>query len=213
MQDDDALRQRQIGFETTPKYHAEVERAALLLEPVPEGPLLDVGCGPGLGTGLLRRATSRTVVGIDPSTASGAGWDELAHASVFGLAESMPFHDGSFAGAAMLHSIGHVDSVSRALREVYRVLAPEGRVVIVTPNALFVRQMRLLNTLRLLRHEPDPTVLRYLDGNHLRSAMEEAGFTATVETWGQPSIPAKLLTRFLSDRYRERVVGVGLKGA
>ena len=46
----------------------------------------------------------------------------------------LPFADGVFDRIVVLHTLEEADSPRRVLREVWRVLAPEGRVIVATAN-------------------------------------------------------------------------------
>lgn len=96
--------------------------------------VLDVGCGTGrLATAFAERERAR-VWGVDPTPAmleqararapSGVGLKE-------GRAEELPFRDGWFERVTMWLVIHLVDR-GRALNEARRVLAPGGRLSIVT---------------------------------------------------------------------------------
>ena len=98
--------------------------------------LLDVGCGTGRFAVLARDRLGGKVWGVDPSAemlrrararpdTRGIGWKQ-------GAAERLPFKDGWF-DAAHMHLVVHAlaDRVA-ALREVARVLAPDGRLAIAT---------------------------------------------------------------------------------
>lgn len=97
----------------------------------PAARVLDVGCGPGMLTGVLaRRRGEERVSAIDPTeafvAATGASYPaaDVRH----GTAEDLPFADDTF-GAALAQLVVHFmrDPV-RGLREMARVTAPGGRV-------------------------------------------------------------------------------------
>lgn len=52
-------------------------------------------------------------------------------------AEALPFADSSFDGVFCIDVLHHVSSQQRVLREIRRVLRPEGQVICVEPNPLF----------------------------------------------------------------------------
>jgi ubiquinone/menaquinone biosynthesis C-methylase UbiE len=101
--------------------------------------VLDIACGTGVVTRLAaeRVGTEGTVAGLDlnpamlavarsvPSSGAGIEWYEAS-------AESLPLADGSF--DIVLSSLGlqFVPDKASALREMHRVLAPEGRLAIAT---------------------------------------------------------------------------------
>jgi ubiquinone/menaquinone biosynthesis C-methylase UbiE len=95
--------------------------------------VLDLGCGTGrLAAALAQRGAK--VWGVDPSAEMLA----QARASVGprvglkqGRAEALPFRDGWFE-RAVLRLVVHLLDRPRALPELARVLAPDGRVVVAT---------------------------------------------------------------------------------
>jgi ubiquinone/menaquinone biosynthesis C-methylase UbiE len=96
--------------------------------------VLEVGCGTGALTEALARREAGRVWGVDPEPAMldiarqrvpvGAGLK-------LGTAESLPFRDGWF-DRAVMRLVVHLVDRPRALPELARVLAPDGRAVIAT---------------------------------------------------------------------------------
>jgi len=93
--------------------------------------VLDVGCGTGrLGVALAGRAK---VWGVDaePTMLDVARRNAPEARFKLGRAEELPFKDGWFERAVMWLS-SHLVDRARALPEVLRVLAPQGRLALVT---------------------------------------------------------------------------------
>ncbi|MGH1352113.1 MAG: methyltransferase domain-containing protein [Methyloligellaceae bacterium] len=99
--------------------------------------IADLGCGPGFMTMELSRAVGPDgkVIGIDPAadmrkTASErcAGRDNVRIES--GTVLELPLSDSSIDKAVSVQVFEYVDDIPSALREVHRVLRPEGLVVI-----------------------------------------------------------------------------------
>lgn len=101
--------------------------------------VLDVACGLG---GWLRTCSSRgaQVAGIDLSAVAieqaRQGFD-AAELHV-GEAETLPFDDDRFDLVTCLGSLEHFIDPERALREMVRVARPDGRFVLLVPNADFL---------------------------------------------------------------------------
>ena len=98
---------------------------------------LEVGCG---GGGMLARLTGCRVVGIDPFP---DGLEETRRRVpgvplVCADGAVLPFADGSFDAVIVQHVVEHISDARTAMGEWHRVLAPNGVLLIVTPNAWFV---------------------------------------------------------------------------
>ncbi|HVR96642.1 MAG TPA: class I SAM-dependent methyltransferase [Thermoanaerobaculia bacterium] len=99
---------------------------------------LDVACGTGALTTQVQRilGLDGQVHGLDPSTGMllqgrGHGVRSLLR----GMAEALPFADGSFDFLSMGYALRHVADLRTTFREYRRVLAPGGRLLIleITP--------------------------------------------------------------------------------
>jgi SAM-dependent methyltransferase len=102
--------------------------------------VLDVGCGTGV---LAREAEKRTgpsgqVTGVDPSAAMLAVAQRLAPAIDWreGVAEALPFPDGSFDAVVSQFGLMFFSDRHQALREMHRVLAPGGRLAVAVWDSL-----------------------------------------------------------------------------
>jgi SAM-dependent methyltransferase len=113
--------------------------------------VLDVGTSNGAH--LLRAATRcRSIVGFDYDAAQlahAAGEIRargLGHARVFAgdVTGRFPFRDGAFDAVLFLDVIEHVEPRVAVLREIHRVLADDGRLLVSGPN----RETRWRATLR-----------------------------------------------------------------
>lgn len=101
--------------------------------------VLDVACGTGV---LAREAQRRTgpaghVTGLDPGVGMLAVAKELAPTVDWrqGTAESMPFADASFDAVVSQFGLMFMDR-ERAIRELLRVLKPNGRMVVAVWDAV-----------------------------------------------------------------------------
>jgi SAM-dependent methyltransferase len=114
--------------------HVRFVARALRSSPA-SGPLLDVGCGGGLFLAMMRRRGFR-VVGLDNSRAAAAvAWRHHQVPAVVADLERAPFRPGTFAGITMSHVLEHLPDPCLYLSAAHRLLAPEGRLVILVPNA------------------------------------------------------------------------------
>lgn len=118
--------------------------------------VLDVGCGSGWASRLIAQKAERgRVVGIDIA-------DEMIKLSQessrdfpnaefqIASAEKLPFANGEFTHAFSMESLYYYGDMSRALREIHRVLAPGGLFVTVVdlyeenePSHQWIEQLRV----------------------------------------------------------------------
>ena len=119
----------QDRIDAWPAIHAYKDHTHRLLPA--EGPVLDVGCGTGVD--LVAIGVDRAV-GVDPSRTM-CRRAALRRARVCrGAAAALPFADASFAAARADRVLQHVEDPLAALRELVRVTATGGRVVVADPD-------------------------------------------------------------------------------
>jgi 2-polyprenyl-3-methyl-5-hydroxy-6-metoxy-1,4-benzoquinol methylase len=112
----------------------------------PPAKVLDLGCGDGLFTHLIARGRAHAI-GLDAEPAAieqatgrvaeesaGGAYAGPAPEFVAGRGEALPFEPASVQTVAMLDVIEHLPNPVAILREVERVLAPGGHLVISTPE-------------------------------------------------------------------------------
>jgi demethylmenaquinone methyltransferase / 2-methoxy-6-polyprenyl-1,4-benzoquinol methylase len=121
-------------------------RAAVRAVPLAPGDrILDLGCGTGDLTLQLARAGARPV-GLDLShrmLVEAGRKVAPARALVQGSAFSLPFADGSFAGAVSGFVLRNLNDLPRAFDELARVIRPGGRIGLVDitePRSRLVRR-------------------------------------------------------------------------
>lgn len=116
-------------------------KAALdLLAPRPGDSVIELGCGPGMGVraALKRVGPKGFVAGVDQSVTAAHFATHACHSSVRSgrsiimraEAADLPFRDSMFDRAFAVNSFQFWPDPARALREIARVLAPGGRLVI-----------------------------------------------------------------------------------
>jgi SAM-dependent methyltransferase len=127
--------------------------------------ILDIGCGAGYGTSILAE-TAALVVGIDnaPEAILFAQESYCRPNLHFAVSDSraLAFRDQSFDLAVMFEVIEHIPEQHQALREIRRVLTPDGTLILSTPN--IARPTRGIE-------EPNPYHARELSGDELRELL------------------------------------------
>lgn len=100
-----------------------------------DGPVLDNGCGTGILLADLK-ARCDSVYALDLSPEMLAQAEQKAHGVDLreGDLENLPFRDGFFRTVVCRGSLHHVPCREKAMSEIFRVLAPGGRVVMTEPS-------------------------------------------------------------------------------
>jgi SAM-dependent methyltransferase len=136
--------------------------------------LLDVGCGDGNFL-LEAERLGYKAVGLEP--------DEMAvkNANRKGLvvkagrlpASELPYN--SFSHVTMSHVVEHLHDPCEALREVYMLMQPQGRLWLATPNLNTIQHYK---SWALAYHLDPPRHLVLFDSDALRVTLQKAGFTS-----------------------------------
>ena len=100
--------------------------------------LLDVGCGTGFIINIVKGMCDK-VYGIDATQEMLNQVEKSENVALInGIAEELPFEDGKFDVVTAYSFIHHLYSYEDALKEMYRVLKPNGTLYIdLEPNKLF----------------------------------------------------------------------------
>ncbi len=101
--------------------------------------VLDLGCNNGYGTSIIAgKATEVVGLDVSPQATELARERYGAPSTEFITFDGLriPFPDDSFGLVVSLQVIEHVMDAGAYLREIIRVLAPGGRVMFTTPNAV-----------------------------------------------------------------------------
>lgn len=135
--------------------------------------VLDLGCGIGYFSSLIKENLKvRDIVGLDRNIIS------LEHAHtrmkdmefVLADASSLPFRENVFDLVLMREVLEHLKEPQKCLKEVHRVSSPNGRLVITTPNGLY---MRILHH----RHEVAMNHVKEYTLYEVRSLLNKADFS------------------------------------
>lgn len=100
--------------------------------------ILDFGCGSGYGSAELS-ASARFVDAVDTSRdainhAASRFREDNLHFNSIDPQQALPFPDGTFDAVVSFQVIEHVADDDRYIAEARRVLAPGGRLLLITPN-------------------------------------------------------------------------------
>jgi SAM-dependent methyltransferase len=143
--------------------------------------VLEVGCGTGNYIAAVASLVGCPCWAIDPSEEMlVAACGRSANVTLrTGRAEQLDFETGSFDLVFSVDVIHHVNDHAAYFGEVFRVLAPGGRICTVTDSEWIIRHREPLAVYFPETVEVD--LHRYPRLSHLRALMEEAGFSGIEE--------------------------------
>ncbi len=155
---------------------------------IPDGAaILDAGCGSGRNMVELRRFGTVTGVELSSPSVEVARRRDVGEV-VQGSVMEMPFADDSFQMAVSLDVIEHLQDDLGALRELRRVVAPGGRLLVTVPAYQWLWS----------RHDEINHHHRRYNRHTLLKAAEEAGWTCERTThFNALLLPAAMAMRAL----------------
>jgi ubiquinone/menaquinone biosynthesis C-methylase UbiE len=197
------------SFNQRTQYQRELRKMVDSLKIEAESHLLDFGCNDGYAAALVRDWTGCEIKGVDQNPIAiekgRRRYPDIDFELIDG--DHLPFDNSTFDCCMINHVIGHVQSPVRVLSEINRVLKPEGRVGIVTPNKYYKIGVLPYNVVN--DYEPDPTVLRYFSMGELSDCLQRANFKIDeIRTIGEQVPWLKFLN---SHKFRLRVFAIGRK--
>jgi len=181
----------------------------LLRDHIP-GRILDIGCGTGVVSGMLKES-GWEVYGLDISKEGikkycGRGFCGL----VTDAEKDFPFRAGVFDAVWVSEVIEHLVDYRRLVAEIRRVLKDSGKIYVTTPNSVFFGY-RLLYLLGKCPTElQHPYHVRFFSPRYLAEALTGNGFVVE-ETVGQnvylmvPGAAVRFLDR-LGESFSTRVL-------
>ncbi|HEX7058279.1 MAG TPA: methyltransferase domain-containing protein [Solirubrobacterales bacterium] len=150
-----------------------VIEALLSRTPLPQSPkILDAGCG--TGGNLQRYDQLGEAEGVDPAPEAvefcrERGFDSVQQAGL----EDLPFEDGRFDLIAATDVLEHIEAEEAALRELWRVAAPNGALLLTVPAYMWLWSAEDEN----LHHQRRYTRAR------LRQAVQRTGWEPQIATY------------------------------
>ncbi len=99
--------------------------------------ILDVGCGTGANLEMLSEFGVAEGVDVSPEALSFCQARGLENVKL-GAAEALPYDDSSFDLATGLDVVEHLDDDLAGLKEMRRVLRPDGRALLFVPAFMFL---------------------------------------------------------------------------
>ncbi|MCA8944353.1 MAG: methyltransferase domain-containing protein [Planctomycetes bacterium] len=159
--------------------------------------LLEVGCGPGGFLGPLQRYGR--VFGLDIAHDAMAYCRSRGYENcITGSGHALPFADASFDFVGLFDTIEHIPDDEAVLREVRRVIRPDGCIFISVPayQFLYSQNDRLVHHCRRYRRGP------------LKRLLRKTGFRVTKATYFNTFLFPLILPAVLTVKLKERLVGL-----
>lgn len=133
--------------------------------------VLELGCGPGRYVAMLSML-GFNVVGADPIHYS--NWETIKNLPNVEfrdkvMAEELPFTNGNFDQVCCLGALLYFKNPIKAMNEIYRVLKPNGRLLLRTPNSenLFTKYTG---------KKIDPAANQYYNKSEIINLIQKSGF-------------------------------------
>ena len=186
-----------------------IERVRPFLPLQPPARVLDVGAAQGATVTAFNRRGFEAI-GVEPwKAAIEVSRQVAAHTGIVtqiveGIAESLPFADGSFEFVNAYSVMEHVDDPRQAFKEAHRVLVPGGGFYFATTSALSPRQAEIA-WFPMFPWYPDRTrraIMKWATERHpalvghttrpayqwfkhreVRAGLREIGFAEVVDRW------------------------------
>ena len=153
-----------------------IARVLPLLRRIPQCHLLDIGCG----------WEAKFLLDVEPYIASGVGIDfkapciQTAKLTIkcARLDETLPFVDNSFDAVSMLAVLEHLDYPESMLREICRVLRPNGFLVGTVPSNIAKPVLEFLSyRLGIVNQDEIRDHKQYFNRGSIVALLTNAGFT------------------------------------
>ncbi|MDI6737836.1 MAG: class I SAM-dependent methyltransferase [Nanoarchaeota archaeon] len=163
--------------------------------------VLDIGCSSGKLTSLI--ALNNKVAGIElcPNAVKKARRKGLN--VKIGKVQKIPFPDNTFDAVHFSEIIEHILDTDKALKEIYRVLKPKGRLIVTTPNFCCFRDRILVLFGHLQGCARHKEHVKFFNKQRLKKYLNQNGFKV-LGTYGSgfsvPYFPDHALTLFFMDK-------------
>lgn len=156
------------GFNSTPKYKAEIELLEIIGKFNPEDVILDYGCGIGTAIDHFRAKGIKVY-----------GYDRFNYVNHDYISDSFPL--GMFNKVYFMHSIAHIDDIINKLIVLKDGLQKGAEIIVITPN------LNWLNAKGNKGYKPDTTVITHFDNLTLKYIFEKAGYEVILQgQFGEP---------------------------
>ena len=150
----------------SPFFQAEIREMIVHAKLRPGMTALDIGCGNGALVAAAAEVSAATGMDISIEVVEAARKLTGLPSFLLGSSYCLPVRDGSLDRLFTQHLIEHLKDPARALADWRRVLRPGGRLIVLTPNALYPDPALF----------EDPTHVQIFDAHSLRQVLSASGF-------------------------------------
>lgn len=170
-------------FALKESWNSELRELFSKISPPKKIKVLDIGCNTGRLAPFVTCNYDAEYVGIDVNKEAIAlcklmGYIGAVFAHCNG--KTLSFENGAFDIVILSHSIGHLKYPKQMLKEINRVLKPNGKLGVITPNKFF--KLTKIPGNVFSSYQPDLTALRYYSSYGLRREIKSAGFN-NIDIW------------------------------
>jgi 2-polyprenyl-3-methyl-5-hydroxy-6-metoxy-1,4-benzoquinol methylase len=173
-----------------------------LCQRMPQGRLLDVGCGTGSFLAAARRRTNWEVVGVEPIERAAQAAEAQTGAEVHhSTLERAALPQESFDIVSLLGVLEHVPDPLNTLRQAHRLLRPHGLLAVYVPNFHYLRckdtgPVAWLRSSCWSRLAPQEHLFQFTPGS-LQRLLDRAGFEVVRMDVGHPFVRPRGVSRLL----------------
>jgi 2-polyprenyl-3-methyl-5-hydroxy-6-metoxy-1,4-benzoquinol methylase len=147
--------------------------------------IVDIGCGEGITLGkLVMLHPDKEIVGIDAEPENIAICQRYGLPIQYGTVFDLPFADDTIDCVLFFEVIEHLEEPGKALLEIWRVLRPGGRLILIFPNDRMFLISRLLTGMVKEAFYDAGHVMQWTPAK-IKSALHGAGFMV-VSQWNLP---------------------------
>ena len=151
-------------------YLDDIKDELSYLNKLPAGKILDVGCGLGFLLSGLDKKFEKFGVEVSSLACESA----RNYGNIFnGTLENAKFKDNEFDIIVMYHVIEHIEKPEEIIKEINRILKPNGVFLIATPNFKCFCARRFKDNFRLLH---DKTHISLFSDKSLTKFLKDFGF-------------------------------------
>lgn len=175
---------RQISDRESSRTKDEHELALRLMDIQAGHKVLDIGCGKGnLGFFLLSQRPGIEMVFSDVSDEAKKylGSNTFVQCSM----DALPFEDHTFDRIFCMHVIAHFPDGEKGMQEAYRVLKKGGKLMILTPNKLYVYFTWAVTFLKYFRVKYDRTAQWLYTRSKLDSQLKSSPWQSVSHSYFQ----------------------------